>query len=179
MGRHCSLLLANQRCLLPACNFAHFPSRTSSEAIPNLEKNPPKAVPRSLRTLDCTRSFQLLVTANMVSIDTAQPAPRPRHRLIAHMRSLSHSQSTGKSQRQRTNGRTAANRHSNIITLQHRVPQELDHACDRLCRGLCLGDVREAHTIRRAPEQDEMLTTGLTAVSTPPWTRSGTATTEA
>lgn len=85
------------------CIFANFLSRTSTEAIPILCKNPPTTEPRSLPTRDCIRSIQLLVKAKMVSVPAIQLVRFSCPKLIAHVRSLSPTPSTGKLPRRQTN----------------------------------------------------------------------------
>jgi hypothetical protein len=85
------------------CIFANFLSRTSSEAIPILCENPPTTEPRSLPTRDCIRSIQLLAKVKMVRTPATQLVRSSCQKLIAHVRSLSPTPSTGKLPRRQSN----------------------------------------------------------------------------
>lgn len=145
--------------------LADFLSRTSSEAIPNLFKNPPTTAPRSLRNRDCIRSIQLLVNVNMVSTKRTQSVPPSHHKLIAHMRSLSPSLSTGKSQRQRINERNCG-----ILTYNSAAPcSARTSPCLRpfsvpASLGRCMRNL--PYSIER--QGSKRLIKGATAVSMPP-----------
>lgn len=110
-GADIELFLTNQRCLLPACIFANFLSRTSSEAIPISVKTRQRTKPRSLPARDSLKSIQLLTKAKMVRTIATQLLRFSCQKLIAHVRSLSPTPSTGKSPRRHTND---VNSHPNI-----------------------------------------------------------------
>lgn len=157
------------------CIFANFLSRTSSDAIPILCKNPPTTEPRSLPTRNCIRSIQFLAKAKMVRTPATQLVRCSCQKLIAHARSLSPTPSTGKLPRRQTND---VDSHPNTRFYSTLFRKNYAMLATVFAAGFAW-EMYEDPTIPTERWRNKGLISDVIAVSTLPWTRSGIATTEA